>query len=107
SLRRAGLDVQHYERKPTVEERGGNLAVWPNGGRVLADYGAGDGLRRIARAPAGFSCYDADGVLVSRVDYGPIAERMGMPMYMAPRAHFQGYLFDFVGRDAIRMGVTL
>jgi 2-polyprenyl-6-methoxyphenol hydroxylase-like FAD-dependent oxidoreductase len=105
SLRRAGFEVLHVERKPTVSERGGNLAIWPNGGRVLADYGAAKLVDGVGFAPAGFSTFDARGELVNRVEYGPIADRMGFPMYMIPRAHFQEMLFDYVGRDRIEMGV--
>lgn len=104
ALRRAGFEVQHFERKESVEERGGNLAMWPNGGRILDLFGAGAGLKSVGCAPAGFSIYDPDGAPVSRVEFGPIAELMGMPMYMTPRAHFQGMLFDAVGRDQVHMG---
>jgi 2-polyprenyl-6-methoxyphenol hydroxylase-like FAD-dependent oxidoreductase len=106
SLRRAGFEILHLERKPSVQERGGNLAIWPNGGRVLADYGAGELLDGVGFPPAGFSTFDARGELVSRAEYGPIADRMGLPMYMVPRAHFQAMLFDFVGRDRIQLGVA-
>lgn len=106
SLRRAGFEILHFERKATVEERGGNLAIWPNGGRVLADYGARELLDGVGFPPAGFSTFDAQGELVSRAEFGPVADRMGMPMYMIPRAHFQGMLFDFIGRDSIQMGVA-
>ncbi len=106
ALRIHGYEVHHYERKATVEERGGNLAIWPNGGLVLREYGAGEALAAIGGAPAGFSTYDMVGELVSRVDFGPIADRMGMPMIMVPRAHFHGFLSDTVGRNAIQMGVS-
>lgn len=106
ALREAGFDVQHVERKHTVEERGGNLAIWPNGGRVLQHFGLGEGLGAVGFAPAGFTTFAADGDEVTRVDFRPIVERMGMPMYYTPRAHFQGMLFDAVGRHNVELGVT-
>lgn len=106
ALREAGFDVLHIERKRTVEERGGNLAIWPNGGRVLQHFGLGDGLARVGFAPAGFTTFDADGDQVTHVDFRPIAQRMGMPMYYTPRAHFQGLLFDAVGRTNVELGVA-
>ncbi|MEV8546501.1 FAD-dependent monooxygenase [Streptomyces sp. NPDC051572] len=106
TLRQAGFEVRHFERKDTVEERGGNLAVWSNGGRVLAELGLGPRLAEVGNAPAGFSTYDTAGKLVSRVEYAPVTERMGMPMYMIPRAHIQGMLLDVVGHDHLELGVA-
>lgn len=108
ALRAAGYEVTHLERKATMNERGGNLIIWPNGGRVLEHFGLRDELERVGFPTKRFEIFDDQGVPVSTVDLAVIAERAaGLPMHMVPRAHFQEMFLNAPGVDGIEFGVTV
>lgn len=108
ALRDAGFEITHLERKATMNERGGNLIIWPNGGRVLEHFGLRVALDQMGFPPKRFEVFDDQGVPVSTIDLGLIADRMGgLPMYMVPRAHFQNMFLNAPGVSGIRFGASV
>lgn len=107
ALSAAGFEVTHLERKREMNERGGNLIIWPNGGRVLEHFGMREELDRVGFPPRRFEVFDDQGVPVSTVDLGLIADRMGgLPMYMVPRGHFQSMFLAAKGVESVQLGVS-
>lgn len=104
ALRRAGFEVEHYERKPAFGAEGGNFALWPNGVKVLTALGIGDRLDEIGFPARHFTTYDLSGELVSRVSFEGFRELTGARMYLVTRGDLQGALDAAVGPGRIALG---
>src|SRR5262245_62411505 len=45
--KRAGFEVEHYERQPQLGPAGAGIVLWPNGVKILLALGVGDRLGHI------------------------------------------------------------
>jgi 2-polyprenyl-6-methoxyphenol hydroxylase-like FAD-dependent oxidoreductase len=109
ALRRAGLDVELYERaaSPQSIQVGGGLHVWPNGMRGLQRVGLADRVeaagRRISRLDW---CSPGHGVLAS-ADLAATARAVGAPSVGIRRADLLGVLLQEVDPSTIRFAAEV
>ncbi|MFB9235412.1 FAD-dependent monooxygenase [Plantactinospora siamensis] len=107
ALRRAGWDVQVFERAPELREVGAGLSLLANGLRGLAALGLGDAVRGGGQRTAPAGLRRPDGRWLSRVDGGDLDRALGTTAVGLHRATLHGILRGALPASALRTGVTV
>jgi 2-polyprenyl-6-methoxyphenol hydroxylase-like FAD-dependent oxidoreductase len=100
ALRRAGWEVQIFERSPVHRAIGFALGLAPNAMAAMRELGVDQAVRAHAIAPLRAELRRPDGRVLKRVDLSRLSSREQQTMIvMRPVLH--GALADAVGRDHI------
>lgn len=103
-LRRAGLEVELYERAAAPEEIGAGLTIWANALRALDQLGAGDLLGPISAPDLQGGIRAPDGALLAGGSYGDLSAKLAVVVH---RAELQAALVARVGPASVRFGESL
>lgn len=106
ALRRAGHDVVVLERRPTSEEAGAGISLWPNAMRILRQLGVGEALEASAISDGRATIRTLRGRRLSVTDMDEIGRRYAAPLAVVHRSHLLEVLRDAVGESALRLGAT-
>jgi FAD-dependent urate hydroxylase len=102
--RRAGFEVEHYERQPQLGPAGAGIVLWPNGVKVLLALGLSDGLRQIGHTLERVVTRTNHGEPLTEMPVGELERKMGAPVYPVSRTDLQSLLVDAVGPGALHLG---
>jgi FAD-dependent urate hydroxylase len=86
ALRRAGVEVELYERAPAIGEVGAGISMWPNAIRVLDELGVGERVRALGCSQGDGAIRTADGRTMLAVSMTAIERECGAPVVMLHRA---------------------
>ena len=100
ALRRDGHDVVVLERRPTSEEAGAGISLWPNAMRILRALGVGDVLEAAALSDGCATIRTPRGRKLSVTDMDEIGRRYAAPLAVVHRSHLLEVLRDAVGERA-------
>src|SRR3977135_1038917 len=100
ALRRAGVEVQVFERSRELREIGAGLMIWPNGTRALQALG----VEATALTVQKISLCTWRGRPLTQAPVDSIAERYGSEIAFIHRADLQAALSMVLGRDVLRLG---
>ena len=106
ALRRDGHDVVVLERRPTSEEAGAGISLWPNAMRILRELGVGEALEASAISDGRATIRTPRGRKLSVTDMDEIGRRYAAPLAVVHRIHLLAALRDAVGERALRLGAT-
>jgi 2-polyprenyl-6-methoxyphenol hydroxylase-like FAD-dependent oxidoreductase len=104
AIRRAGLDVEVYERAPEIGEVGAGITVQPNAiaaMRVL-DAGLARAVIEAGHVPERVRILDPRGHVLSQLNTLSAFEEVGAVGVAVHRAALQRILYDAVGRGTVR-----
>jgi FAD-dependent urate hydroxylase len=102
--KRAGFEVEHYERQPQLGPAGAGIVLWPNGVKVLLTLGLGDGLRHIGHTLQRVVTRTNKGEPLTEMPVGELERKLGAPVYPVSRTDLQSLLVDAVGPGALCLG---
>jgi 2-polyprenyl-6-methoxyphenol hydroxylase-like FAD-dependent oxidoreductase len=102
ALRRAGWDVQVFERAASPRELGFGLLLAPNAIAALRELGVADVVLARGFAPARAEVRRIDGTVLKRVYLPPNA--LGGPLVVALRQALHGALLEALGGEALGLG---
>jgi FAD-dependent urate hydroxylase len=102
--KRAGFEVEHYERQPQLGPAGAGIVLWPNGVKILLALGLGDRLRQIGHTLERVVTRTNQGELLSEMPVGELERRLGAPVYPVSRTDLQSLLVDAVGPEGLHLG---
>ena len=106
ALRRDGHEVVVLERRPTSEEAGAGISLWPNAMRILRELGVGEALEAAAISDGRATIRTPRGRKLSVTDMDEIGRRYAAPLAVVHRSHLLAVLRDAVGERALRLGAT-
>jgi 2-polyprenyl-6-methoxyphenol hydroxylase-like FAD-dependent oxidoreductase len=106
ALRRRGHEVVVIERRPTLEEAGAGISLWPNAMRELRALGVGPALEASAITHGRVTIRTWDGRELSSSDMTAIERRFAAPLAVVHRRHLLDVLRAAVGEDALRLGAS-
>ena len=106
ALRRDGHEVVVLERRPTSEEAGAGISLWPNAIRVLRELGVGKALEAAAISDGRATIRTPSGRKLSVTDMDEIGRRYAAPLAVVHRSHLLEVLRDAVGEGTLRLGAT-
>jgi FAD-dependent urate hydroxylase len=102
--RRAGFEVEHYERQPGLGPAGAGIVLWSNGVKVLLTLGLGDQLRQIGHTLERVVTRTNKGEPLTEMPVGELEGKLGAPVYPVGRTDLQNLLVDAVGPGALNLG---
>jgi FAD-dependent urate hydroxylase len=102
--RRAGFEVEHYERQPRLGPAGAGIVLWPNGVKILLALGLADRLRQIGQVLERVVTRTNWGDLLTQMPVGELERKLGAPVYPVSRTDLQTLLVDAVGLARLRLG---
>jgi FAD-dependent urate hydroxylase len=102
--RRAGFEVQHYERQPELGPAGAGIVLWSNGVKILLALGLGDQLRQIGHTLERVVTRTSRGEPLTEMPVGDLERQLGAPVYPVSRTDLQTLLVNAVGPQALHLG---
>src|SRR5262245_12586318 len=102
--KRAGFEVEHYERQPHLGPAGAGIVLWPNGVKILLALGLGEQLRQIGHSLERIVTRTNQGTPLSEMPVGELERKLGAPIYPVSRTDLQTLLVDAVGPGNLRLG---
>src|SRR5215468_8016973 len=102
--RRAGFEVEHYERQPELGPAGAGIVLWPNGVKILLALGLGDRLRHIGHALERVLTRTNKGEPLTEMPVGELERKLGAPVYPVSRTDLQALLLSAVAPGALCLG---
>lgn len=102
ALRKAGWDVQIFERSAALRELGFGLGLAPNAMAALGELGVGEIILARACEPASGEMRRMDGTVLKRAQIP--RGILGGPFVIAMRTALYGSLLDVVGTDTVTAG---
>lgn len=107
ALRRAGIEVEVYERTGELRAQGTGLSIMSNAISALRAHGIDLGLERCGQTIESFHLLTTDGRPIRTVPLKEIGDRLGEPSVCVHRADLQRALLDAVGDCPIRLGAAV
>src|SRR5215469_13330972 len=97
--KRAGFEVEHYERQTHLGPAGAGIVLWPNGVKILLALGLGERLRQIGQRLERVVTRSNQGALLTEMPVGELERKLGAPVYPVSRTDLQTLLVDAVGLE--------
>jgi FAD-dependent urate hydroxylase len=104
--RRAGFEVEHYEREPRLGRAGAGIVLWSNGVKILLTLGLAEPLEWIGHRLEHVVTRTKDAVTLTETPVGDFERRLGAPVYPVSRTDLQSMLVDAVGTDNFHLGAN-
>src|SRR5262245_17380064 len=101
--RRAGFEVEQYERQPQLGPAGAAIVLWPNGVKVLLALGLGEQLKQIGRNLDRVVTRTHQGEPLSEMPVGELERKLGAPVYPVSRTDLQALLLSAVAPGALHL----
>ncbi len=86
ALRRAGFEVEVFERAPAIREVGAGISIWPNALHVLDEMGVGARVRALGTTQGDGAVVTWQGRTLIQISMAQIATHSGAPVLMLHRA---------------------
>jgi FAD-dependent urate hydroxylase len=103
--KRAGFEVEHYERQPHhLGPAGAGIVLWPNGVKVLLALGLGERLREIGQRLDRVVTRTSRGSLLTAMPVAELERKLGASVYAVSRTELQALLVNAVGRENLQFG---
>jgi FAD-dependent urate hydroxylase len=102
--KRAGFDVEHYERQPHLGPAGAGIVLWPNGVKILLALGLGERLQEIGQRLERVVTRTNEGSFLFEMPVGDLERKLGAPVYPVSRTDLQAVLVGAVGEDNLNLG---
>src|SRR5262245_22758771 len=102
--KRAGFEVEHYERQPHLGPAGAGIVLWPNGVKVLLALGLGQQLQQIGHTLDRVVTRTHQGEPLSEMPVGELERKLGAPVYPVSRTDLQTLLLGAVAPEALQLG---
>ena len=105
-LRRAGLEVEVFERTPELREIGAGLSLWPNAVKALDRLGIAAEVRSRAVPEVAGAIRTSNGAILFATSARDLERAFGEVTVMVHRAELQTVLVHALGASSIRLGAT-
>ena len=104
--KKAGFEVEHYERQSHLGPAGAGIVLWSNGVKILMALGLGEPLEHIGHRLERIVTRTNDGILLTEMPVGDFERKLGAPVYPVSRTDLQSLLVDAVGADNLHLGAN-
>lgn len=104
ACRRAGYDVEIFDRVLELKPTGGGITLWPNGVKVLNELGLGEAIAALSGRMDYMENRSHTDELFSCIDMKPLAVQVGQSPCPVARRDLQKMLLDAFGVENIRLG---
>ncbi|MBW4483878.1 MAG: FAD-dependent urate hydroxylase HpxO [Tildeniella torsiva UHER 1998/13D] len=105
AMRRAGYQVEVYDRAQELRPAGAGISLWSNGVKVLNYLGLGEKLAAIGGEMNAMEYRSHTDEPLSYVDLRPLFERVGQRPYPVARTDLQNLLLEAFGPESVHLGM--
>lgn len=103
ALKRAGYDIEIYDRVRELRPVGAGISLWSNGVKVMNWLGLGDKLAAIGGQMNRMEYLSHTNESLNHVNLLPLIETVGQRPYPVSRSELQEMLFDEVGGEYVQL----
>jgi len=104
ALRRAGYEVEIYDRVRELRPAGAAISIWSNGVKVLNALGLSLKISKCGGQMNRVAYYNAQGEQLTEFSLRPLIDSVGERPYPVARADLQRMLLDAVGEATVQLG---
>src|SRR5689334_22177322 len=104
ALRRAGFDVQVFEKAPEIREIGAGIAISPNAVLALRRLGLDRAVTEAGVVAETLDLRSAGGTLLASLSPGGLGAGIDAPFVCIHRATLQAVLLEAAGREGVHTG---
>lgn len=103
TMRRAGYDLEIYEKTSELRPAGAGISVWSNGVKVLNSLGLGDEIANIGGCMDIMEYRSHTDELFNRIHLDPVVQTVGQRPYPVSRTDLQQLLLKALGSVPIKL----
>ena len=104
ALRQRGVEVEIYERSPSLADVGAGISLWPNALKALYQLGLRQALDGVSFVSAEGALRRSDGAVLSRTSAAQMVARLGLPVMVFHRADLLAVLSAAAHEVPIHLG---
>ena len=104
ALRRAGVQVNVFERAGELNEVGAGISLWANALHALDKLGVGPAIAAASDAYEAAGLRSWDGRTIVNISFDDLQRALGVVCVIMHRAELQSVLLTALGRDALSLG---
>ncbi|MGB2926387.1 MAG: FAD-dependent urate hydroxylase HpxO [Limnothrix sp.] len=103
ALRKAGYEVEIYDRVSKLRPAGAGISLWSNGVKVLNQLGLGKEIADIGGGMKRMSYRRFTGETLTDFSLDPLVDEVGQPPYPVARTDLQQMLLDAFGAENVHL----
>lgn len=103
TMRRAGYELEIYEKTNELRPAGAGISVWSNGVKILNSLGLGDEIANIGGIMDVMEYRSHTDELLNRINLDPVVQTVGQRPYPVSRTDLQQLLLKALGSIPIKL----
>jgi FAD-dependent urate hydroxylase len=103
ALKRAGYQIEVYDRVKELRPVGAGISLWSNGVKVMNWLGLGDEIQKIGGEMNRMTYLSKENELFNDIDLLPLIEQVGQRPYPVSRSELQSMLLEQLGKEHVTL----
>ena len=103
ALKRAGYQIEVYDRVKELRPVGAGISLWSNGVKVMNWLGLGDEIQKIGGEMNRMTYLSKENELLNDIDLLPLIDQVGQRPYPVSRSELQSMLLEQLGKDYVKL----
>ena len=103
ALKRAGYQIEVYDRVKELRPVGAGISLWSNGVKVMNWLGLGDEIHKIGGEMNRMTYLSKENELLNDIDLLPLIDQVGQRPYPVSRSELQSMLLEQLGKEYVKL----
>jgi FAD-dependent urate hydroxylase len=103
ALKRAGYQIEVYDRVKELRPVGAGISLWSNGVKVMNALGLGDEIHKIGGEMNRMTYLSKENELLNDIDLQPLIDQVGQRPYPVSRSELQSMLLEQLGKEHVTL----
>ena len=103
ALKRAGYQIEVYDRVKELRPVGAGISLWSNGVKVMNWLGLGDEIHKIGGEMNRMTYLNKENELLNDIDLLPLIDQVGQRPYPVSRSELQSMLLEQLGKEYVKL----
>ncbi len=103
ALKRAGYQIEVYDRVKELRPVGAGISLWSNGVKVMNWLGLGDEIHKIGGEMNRMTYLSKENELLNDIDLLPLIDQVGQRPYPVSRTELQSMLLEQLGKEHVTL----
>lgn len=103
ALKRAGYQIELYDRVRELRPAGAGISLWSNGVKVMNALGLGDEIHKIGGEMNRMTYLSKENEALNDIDLLPLIDQVGQRPYPVSRSELQSMLLEQLGKEYVKL----
>ena len=103
AFKRAGYQVELYDRVRELRPAGAGISLWSNGVKVMNALGLGDEIHKIGGEMNRMTYLSKENEALNDIDLLPLIDQVGQRPYPVSRSELQSMLLEQLGKEYVKL----